>query len=67
MDAGMRFFLCIGIVTRRPDAIRCWKKRSHRTLHLGKVGLDSFIVNDRTGLPGEGHWKSSAYDREEWE
>jgi hypothetical protein len=34
---------------------------------LGKVGLDSFIVSSRTGLPGDGHWKSSAYDREEWE
>jgi hypothetical protein len=34
---------------------------------LGKVGLDSFIVSSKTGLPGEGHWKNSAYDREEWE
>jgi hypothetical protein len=34
---------------------------------LGKVGLDSFIVNSRTGLPGEGHWRGAAYDREEWE
>lgn len=34
---------------------------------LGKVGLDSFIVASRTGLPGEGHWKRSVYDREEWE
>lgn len=34
---------------------------------LGKVGLDSFIVSSRTGLPGEGHWKCSNYDREEWE
>lgn len=34
---------------------------------LGKVGLDSFIVASRTGLPGEGHWNSSDYDREEWE
>jgi hypothetical protein len=34
---------------------------------LGKVGLDSFIVSSRTGLPGEGHWRCAAYDREEWE
>jgi hypothetical protein len=34
---------------------------------LGKVGLDSFIVSSGTGIPGEGHWKCSAYDREEWE
>jgi hypothetical protein len=34
---------------------------------LGKVGLDSFIVSSRTGLPGAGHWKCSTYDREEWE
>jgi hypothetical protein len=34
---------------------------------LGKVGLDSFIVSSRTGLPGEGHWKCSAYDRDDWE
>jgi hypothetical protein len=34
---------------------------------LGNVGLDSFIVSSKTGLPGEGHWKCSAYDREEWE
>ena len=34
---------------------------------LGNVGLDSFIVSSKTGLPGEGHWKRSAYDREEWE
>jgi hypothetical protein len=34
---------------------------------LGKVGLDTFIVSKRTGLPGEGHWKDSSYDREEWE
>jgi hypothetical protein len=34
---------------------------------LGSVGLDSFIVSSRTGLPGDGHWKCSAYDREEWE
>jgi hypothetical protein len=34
---------------------------------LGKVGLDSFIVSSRTGLPGEEHWKRSAYDREDWE
>jgi hypothetical protein len=36
-------------------------------LTLGNVGLDSFIVSSKTGLPGEGHWKTSAYDREEWE
>ena len=35
--------------------------------NLGSVGLDSFIVGSRTGLPGERHWKSSDYDREEWE
>jgi hypothetical protein len=34
---------------------------------LGNVGLDTFIVSSKTGLPGEGHWKLSAYDREEWE
>lgn len=34
---------------------------------LGKVGLDSFIVSSGTGIPGDGHWKSAAYDREEWE
>jgi hypothetical protein len=34
---------------------------------LGKVGLDSFIVSSRTGLPGESHWRCAAYDREEWE
>jgi hypothetical protein len=34
---------------------------------LGGVGLDSFVVSSKTGLPGEGHWKCSAYDREEWE
>ena len=34
---------------------------------LGNVGLDSFIVSSKTGLPSDGHWKCSAYDREEWE
>jgi len=34
---------------------------------LGKVGLDSFIVSSGTGIPGDGHWKSATYDREEWE
>ena len=34
---------------------------------LGKVRLDSFIVRSDTGLPGERHWESSDYDREEWE
>ena len=34
---------------------------------LGKVGLDSFIVSSRTGLPGKGHWRCSAYDRDDWE
>jgi len=34
---------------------------------LGKVGLDSFIVSSKTGLPSDGHWKCSAYDREAWE
>jgi hypothetical protein len=34
---------------------------------LGKVGLDSFIVSSRTGLPREGHWRCSAYDGDDWE
>ena len=34
---------------------------------LGAVRLDAFIVARRTGLPGNGHWESANYDREDWE
>lgn len=34
---------------------------------LGAVRLDTFIVNSRTHMPGESHWKDAHYDREDWE
>ena len=34
---------------------------------LGAVRLDAFVVAKGTGLPGEGHWRSAHYDREDWE
>lgn len=34
---------------------------------LGEVRLDAFIVRSNTSLPGDGHWESAAYIREDWE
>ena len=34
---------------------------------LGAVRLDAFIVASRTGVPGNGHWESANYEREDWE
>jgi hypothetical protein len=34
---------------------------------FGKVRLDAFIVSSNTRLPGNGHWESAAYIREDWE
>ena len=34
---------------------------------LGAVRLDAFIVASRTGFPGNGHWESANYEREDWE
>ncbi len=34
---------------------------------LGPVRLDTFIVSKATSLPGETHWVTAAYDREDWE
>ena len=34
---------------------------------LGEVRLDAFIVSSNATLPGEGHWKSANYLREDWE
>jgi hypothetical protein len=34
---------------------------------LGKVCLDTFIVNKTTGMPGDGHWKDVGYTKKQWE
>jgi hypothetical protein len=34
---------------------------------LGKVRLDGFVVRRNPRLPGDGHWESAEYEREDWE
>ena len=34
---------------------------------LGEVRLDAFIVSSNTTEPGDGHWESASYVREDWE
>ncbi len=34
---------------------------------LGPVRLDAFIVSKNDRHPGDGHWETAQYDREDWE
>lgn len=34
---------------------------------LGSVRLDAFVVSSKTRLPGDGHWETANYEREDWE
>lgn len=34
--------------------------------NLGRVNLDTFIVSKKSGMPGDGHWKTAAYEKDAW-